>query len=60
MSIWTEAGNIISAILSQDSFEMKTAFRTDGMWLLMLFVTVCGGFLVHFIYKACPLSRASA
>ena len=54
MSIWTEAGNIISAILSQDSFEMKTAFRTDGMWLLMLFVTVCGGFLVHFIYKAVP------
>jgi len=55
MSVWTEMGNVISAILSQDSFEMKSAFRASGMWVLMFFVTIFGGLLVHFIYKIVPL-----
>jgi len=54
MSVWTEMGNVISAILSQDPWEMKTAFATNGMWFVSFFVTLIGGFIAIAIYKAVP------
>ncbi|WP_317056566.1 TRAP transporter small permease [Roseovarius rhodophyticola] len=48
-------GEIISALLSGDSFELQTALRGNaGLWPLGLIITLVGGALVAFIYRAVP------
>lgn len=54
MSIWSEALSVVPAIASGDSWEMKTAFYSDGMWLFGVAVTLLGGFLAHLFFKAVP------
>ena len=54
MSIWSDAVGIFSAIASQDSFEMKDAFRTDAAWYIGAVVLVIGGYLVMLFYRAVP------
>jgi TRAP-type C4-dicarboxylate transport system permease small subunit len=54
MSIWTEAGDVISAVIAQDPWEMKTAFATSGMWLVSFFVTLIGGFAAVYLYRLVP------
>ncbi|MEP3296220.1 MAG: TRAP transporter small permease subunit [Pseudoruegeria sp.] len=54
MSIVAEAGDVVTAILSQDPWEMKTAFRTNGMWLFSLILTFVGGFAAVALYRVVP------
>ena len=54
MSIWAEVGNVVSAIFSQDSYEMKTAFNSNGMWVFSLVLTFLGGISAVVLYKAIP------
>ena len=54
MSILAEAGAIIPAIFSGDSFEMQQAFYTDGMWVISFLVTLIGGFLANEFFKLIP------
>ncbi|MGB7242291.1 MAG: TRAP transporter small permease subunit [Sulfitobacter sp.] len=54
MSIITEAANVVTALFSGASWKMNEAFKTDGMWLFGLFVTLVGGFLAERFYKALP------
>jgi len=54
MSILAEAGAIIPAIFSGDSWEMQQAFYTDGMWIFSFFVTLLGGILANEFFKRVP------
>jgi TRAP-type C4-dicarboxylate transport system permease small subunit len=54
MSIWSEAINIIPAFFSGDSWELGTALKTDGAWLMGTLFTILGGLLVMAIYRAVP------
>ena len=54
MSILADIGTIFSALLSQDPWEIKTAFNTPGMWVFSLGLTLIGGLIVFQIYKAVP------
>lgn len=54
MEFLTGVGGIISAILSQDSWEMSQAFRSPAMWTVGLIITIAGAALVLGIYKLVP------
>lgn len=54
MSILAEAGAVIPAIFSGDSYEMTGAFKKNGMWLFCLFVTLIGGVLANEFFKRLP------
>jgi len=54
MSIVSDAISVVPAIFSGDSYEMRTAFYTDGMWLFGVFATLVGGVIAHFIFKLIP------
>lgn len=53
-SIVAEAGEVISALLSNDAFEMSAAFSTQGAWLVGLAVTLTGAVIVLAIYRISP------
>ena len=54
MSIISEMGTIISAVASQDSFEITNALRSDAKWPLGLIIMLVGGFLISLIYRKVP------
>ena len=54
MSIWADAIGVFSAILTNDSFEMKTAFRPNGAYLAFGFMTFAGGALMAFLFRRVP------
>ncbi len=48
-------GEIFSAILANDSFELQSAMRNNpGLWPLGLIVTLVGGALITAIYRSVP------
>ncbi|WP_299152091.1 TRAP transporter small permease subunit [uncultured Tateyamaria sp.] len=55
MSVWADAIGVFSAILTNDSFEMKNAFRTQGAYLAFGILTLLGGTLMAFLFKRIPL-----
>lgn len=54
MSILAEAGAIFPAIFSGDTWEIKTAFRTDGMWIFCFFLTIIGGIIAAMFFRLFP------
>lgn len=54
-SLLAEAGVVISALFSNDSWEMSQAFGTQGAWLVGLVATLLGAVLVLAIYRLVPL-----
>ncbi|MEM1351738.1 MAG: TRAP transporter small permease subunit [Pseudomonadota bacterium] len=54
MSIFTEMGAIVAAVASGDSFEITNALRSDAKWFLGALVTVLGGVIIAFVYRAIP------
>lgn len=55
MEVIAGMGELISALLANDSFELQSAMRRNpGLWPLGLLVTLIGGALVAFIYKLVP------
>lgn len=47
-------GTILSAIASQDSFEITNALRLDAKWYLGTIALIIGGYLVSVIYRSVP------
>lgn len=54
MSMWGDIGAIISAFLSQDSYEIRNALRSEAAWVVGTFATFVGAFAVMMIYRASP------
>lgn len=54
MSVWSEAVAVLPAILSGDTWEMRNAFYTDGMWIFSVVLTLVGGVLAHYLFKFVP------
>lgn len=54
MSIWADIGAIFSALLTRDSFEIRTALASDAAWIVGAGVTALGGLAVMAIYRAVP------
>ncbi|WP_438810658.1 TRAP transporter small permease [Roseobacter cerasinus] len=47
-------GTILSALASQDSFEITNALRSDAKWYLGVIALIIGGYLVSMIYRHVP------
>lgn len=45
---------ILSAIASNDAFEMSEALNTEGAWVIGFFVTLGGAALVTYLYRKVP------
>lgn len=54
MSIWAEAGAVIASLTTNDAFEMQTAFRSNGVWIVFSAVTAIGAVLTILIYRLIP------
>jgi TRAP-type C4-dicarboxylate transport system permease small subunit len=54
MSLWSDIGAIFSAFLSLDSFEIRTALKSDAAWVFGTIATALLGLLVLWIYKRVP------
>jgi len=54
MSLLSDAVSVVPAIFSGDSYEMRTAFYSDGMWLFGVLATLVGGFIAHLLFKLVP------
>ncbi|WP_299772938.1 TRAP transporter small permease [uncultured Tateyamaria sp.] len=55
MDLIAGMGEIISALMTGDSFELQTALRGNaGMWPLGFIATFVGGALVAMLYRAVP------
>lgn len=54
MSFWADIGAILSAFLSQDSFEIQSALESDAAWVLGGVVSALGGLLVMLVYRNVP------
>ncbi|EEX08455.1 tripartite ATP-independent periplasmic transporter DctQ component [Ruegeria lacuscaerulensis ITI-1157] len=55
MSIWSDVGTIISALLSMDGFSIRSALRSDAAWIVGAAVLIVGGFAVAILYRRVPL-----
>ncbi|MEP3264583.1 MAG: TRAP transporter small permease subunit [Hyphomicrobiales bacterium] len=53
-TLLAEAGAIITAFFSNDSFIMLDAARKPGAWLVGFFATLIGAFLVLILYRKVP------
>jgi TRAP-type C4-dicarboxylate transport system permease small subunit len=54
MSIWADIGAILSAFLTRDSFEIRSALGTNAAWVIGTAATALGGLAVMAIYRAVP------
>ncbi len=54
MSIFAEAVAVIPAIFSGSTWDMRSAFDTNGMWLFCFVLTFVAGYLVYLIYRMVP------
>jgi len=54
MSIVTEAVAVIPALFSGSSWDMRSAFDTNGMWLFCFVATFIAGYLAHLMYRFVP------
>lgn len=55
MSIWADAATIVTRTLSGDiDFQVVNAYRSSAAWVVFAPLTLIGGFLVYYLYKAVP------
>lgn len=55
MSIMSDIGAIFSALMSQDSFEIRNALRSNAAWYLGAITLVVVGLVVSWIYNRVPI-----
>ena len=53
--MWSDMGEIISAIFSQDSWTIREALKSNAAWVLGTIFTAAGGLAVLGIYRLFPL-----
>ncbi len=54
MSIFAEALAVVPAIFSGSTWDMRSAFDTDGMWLFCFVATFVVGYIAHLMYRFIP------
>lgn len=55
MSIWVDATTIITSTLSGDiDFSSVQAYRSEAAWWVFGTITVLGGLMVYYLYRAIP------
>ena len=57
MSIVSEAIAVVPTLFSGSSWEKRSAFDKDGMWLFCFVATLVGGYLAHLFYKFVPFAE---
>ena len=55
MSTISDIGAILSALMAQDPWMLKSAMRSDAMWVLGVLVALIGGGAIAFLYKRVPI-----
>lgn len=53
--MWSEMSAIFSALMSQDSWEIRNALRSDAAWWLGVVALLIGGYIVALIYERVPI-----
>lgn len=53
--MWSDMGEIISAFISQDSWVIREALKSNAAWVLGAFFAAAGGLAVLGIYRLVPL-----
>ena len=53
--MWSDIGAIFTALMSQDSFEIRNALRSNATWWLGLVTLLICGYIVAWIYNRYPL-----
>ncbi|MBT0958946.1 TRAP transporter small permease subunit [Alphaproteobacteria bacterium KMM 3653] len=54
MAFLSEIADVVSALASQDSYEIRNALKTNGAWGFGVIVTALSGLLIMWIYKLLP------
>ncbi|MDA7425529.1 TRAP transporter small permease [Thalassococcus lentus] len=52
--MWADISAIFAALMSQDSFEIRNALRSDATWWLGIVALLIGGWLVSVVYQKVP------
>lgn len=53
--MWSDVSAIFAALMSQDSFEIRNALRSDATWWLSTVALLIAGFVVARIYESVPI-----
>lgn len=51
MSIFAETSEILAAFGSQDSFEISSALKSNGAWVVGTLITLLGGIITVYLYR---------
>ena len=54
MSVISDMGTILSAVASQDSFEISNALKSNSKWYLGVIIVAAMGYIVALIYQKIP------
>lgn len=55
MSIWADAATIVTRTISGDiDFQVVNAYRSNAAWLVFGPLTLLGGLVVYYLYRAVP------
>ena len=55
MSIWSDLGTLAAAFASRDSFEIRTALRSESTWMFGAVFLVVAGAALAWVYQRIPL-----
>ena len=55
MSVWSDAGALLAAFASQDSFEIRNALRPNSVYILATLFLIASGLALAWIYHRVPL-----
>ena len=55
MSVWSDAGALLAAFASQDSFEIRNALRPNSVYILATVFLIASGLALAWIYHRVPL-----
>lgn len=55
MSIWSDLGTLVSALMSQDSFEIREALRAETTWIFGAVFLLGAGWIMAWVYHRVPL-----
>lgn len=55
MSIWSDLGTLVAAFASQDSFEIRSALRSESAWVFGAVFLAVAGLLLAWIYHHVPV-----
>lgn len=54
MAVWSEAGAIVSALVSQDPWAIRSALSSNAAWIVGTIVLLAAGFGIAALYRRVP------